>query len=499
MNPGPGKILIIGGGIAGLCAAVYARRCGYDVEVLEQHDSVGGLATSWKRGGYTFETCLHWLLGSKPGSLLHDRWSEVFDIDRLTFVNPEEFVRLESDRGERLHIYADIARLERELTTKAPRDAAEIQRLVSAIRRFQKIDLPDFSEAWHHQLRELLRALPELAALRHWSSFSSAAYGQRFSYPLLRSFFDSGETGAMSVLAVIFSLGWMASGNAGYPIGGSKAVISALAGNLQRLGGRIRAGTRVQSVLVERDTAVGVGLAGGQTEFADWVVSAADGHETIYELLAGRYAGAAVERAYSELTPFPSYLQVSFGVARELADQPGFLTRVLTDPIAIDPATRLSQVSFRIFNYDPTFAPAGKTAVTCVLPTRAHAYWSELRLKDPSAYRTEKERVADAIRAVLERVAPGTGEAIEVTDVATPATITRYTSNWHGSMEGWIPTPATGFRPLPRTLPRLGQFVMAGQWVLPGGGLPSGLLSARAAIQTICRHDREAFAVRPAA
>jgi 2-polyprenyl-6-methoxyphenol hydroxylase-like FAD-dependent oxidoreductase len=58
------KIVIIGGGIAGLSAAVYARKCGYEVELLEQHDSPGGLATSWKRGDYTFETCLHWLLGS---------------------------------------------------------------------------------------------------------------------------------------------------------------------------------------------------------------------------------------------------------------------------------------------------------------------------------------------------------------------------------------------------------------------------------------------------
>ena len=64
MNPNGKKIVIIGGGIAGLCAAVYARKCGYQVEVLEMHDMAGGLAMSWRRGAYTFETCLHWLFGS---------------------------------------------------------------------------------------------------------------------------------------------------------------------------------------------------------------------------------------------------------------------------------------------------------------------------------------------------------------------------------------------------------------------------------------------------
>jgi phytoene dehydrogenase-like protein len=50
MTPAARKIVIIGGGIAGLCAGVYARASGYRVEVLEPHIIPGGLATSWKRG-----------------------------------------------------------------------------------------------------------------------------------------------------------------------------------------------------------------------------------------------------------------------------------------------------------------------------------------------------------------------------------------------------------------------------------------------------------------
>ncbi len=81
------RILIIGGGIAGLCAGVYARKCGYAVEILEQPQSVGGLAASWRRGDYVFETCLHWLLGSNPTGSLHAEWQEVCDIDALRFID----------------------------------------------------------------------------------------------------------------------------------------------------------------------------------------------------------------------------------------------------------------------------------------------------------------------------------------------------------------------------------------------------------------------------
>jgi hypothetical protein len=101
MTPGSSKIVIIGG-VAGLCAGVYAQACGYQVEILEQHTTPGGLATSWKRGDYIFETCIHWLVGSSPLGLLNAQWREVLDIDRLTFVYAEDYQRVESDEGQSL-------------------------------------------------------------------------------------------------------------------------------------------------------------------------------------------------------------------------------------------------------------------------------------------------------------------------------------------------------------------------------------------------------------
>src|SRR6516225_2969677 len=167
-----GRIVVIGAGISGLCAAVYAQSCGYQVDIVEQHNTAGGLATSWRRGDYTFETCLHWLVGSNPHGTMHLRWQEVFDIDALTFVYPEEFVRLEDEKGESLSIYANVDRLEAELLQRAPQDAVEIRRLTSAIRRFAKFPIPDPSEPWPRRARALLHVLPDLPLLRKWSRLS---------------------------------------------------------------------------------------------------------------------------------------------------------------------------------------------------------------------------------------------------------------------------------------------------------------------------------------
>lgn len=499
MKQEAGKIIVIGGGIAGLCAGVYARRSGYEVDVFEKHDRPGGLATSWQRGDYTFETCLHWLVGSNPSSAMHDLWREVFDIDRLRFVNPAEFVRLESEGGECLSIYTNVDCMEDELLKRAPEDAVEVRRLANAIRRFSRVGMPDRSRPWHRNLRAAFRILPDLPALMRWSRLSCVEYGRRFSHPLLRRFFGTDEATSLSAAALIFSLAWMSERNAGYPIGGSQALIRLIVENLLRLGGRLRLSSEVQSILVERDAAVGVRLAGGGIELADWVVSAADGHSTIFKLLGGRYTDDRITSRYESLSTFPSYLQVSLGIAQDLSGQPGFLTRVLDSPITVDPDTELRELSFRLFNFDPSFAPDGKTAVTCVLPTRNFEYWANLRERGPAKYRLEKQRIAQTVIAVLESFVPDVRAAIEVADVSTPATVIRYTSNWKGSMEGWLLTPATGLRPFEDTLPGLQQFLMIGQWTMPGGGLPSGLMTARAAIHSICKQDRAAFGVRPAA
>ncbi len=489
------KVVVIGGGIAGLCTAVYALKCGYEVEVLEMHDMAGGLAMSWPRGGYTFETCLHWLVGSKPGGEMNALWQEVCDLNSLTMVNPEEFVRIETESGEGVTIYTDADRLEAELLRHAPQDEAAIHDFVRSVRSLGRFKLLDPSGGLAENWLNLLRDLPVFPLLGKLSKVSGEEYGKRFSDPLLRAFFSNGDLGKLTSIAMVLSLAWMHEGNAGYCIGGAQALIRLIEARIASLGGKIRYRAKVERVLVENDVAVGVRLASGEEIRADWVVSAADGHATIFEMLGGKYVDASIRERYETKETFGSYLQVSLGVAMDLRREPWMVTRMLESPLRVDPATEVSSVGFRMFHFDPTFAPPGKTAVTSFLPTRDFEYWSELRQHDLARYREEKHRVAEAVIDVLERRIPGVRAAIEVVDVSTPATVIRYTGNWKGSMEGWLVEPGASFKPLPNTLPGLRQFLMVGQWVMPGGGLPSGMTTAKPAVKAMCRQDHVPFDV----
>jgi phytoene dehydrogenase-like protein len=122
-------------------------------------------------------------------------------------------------------------------------------------------------------------------------------------------------------------------------------------------------------------------------------------------------------------------------------------------------------------------------------------YWNSLR-KDIAHYKAEKEKIADAIVEALDKRFPGLSAQVEMRDVATPVTFHRYTGNWQGSYEGWLLTPRNITLQMKKNLPGLQNFYMIGQWVQPGGGLPSGLTTGCHVIQILCKRDKKRFTAK---
>ncbi len=87
-------ILIIGGGIAGLAAGVYARLNGFRATIFELHDLPGGLCTAWERKGYVFDGCIHYLFGSGEGQPFNQMWHELGAVQNRPMINHAEYQRI---------------------------------------------------------------------------------------------------------------------------------------------------------------------------------------------------------------------------------------------------------------------------------------------------------------------------------------------------------------------------------------------------------------------
>jgi phytoene dehydrogenase-like protein len=469
---------------------------GYRTRIFEMHGGPGGLCTSWKRGEYTIDGCLRWLVGSRPQVGFHRIWQELNAIQGQRIIDYEEFLRFEGKDGKAFIIYSDIDRLERHMKELAPQDAPVIDELIRAARKCAKYDLPVEKAPELYGMIDGIKFLvcmfPFLRLMSKWKKVTVEEGAKRFSDPFLREAFSRlSDLPGFPMATLIMILAWLQRRSAGYPEGGSLAFARRIERRYLDLGGQIHYRSPVREILVEDDQAVGVRLADGSEHRSDIVISAADGHATIFDLLHGKYINKKIRGYYDNLAVFPPLVHVALGVARSFDGLPAAVTYPLDEPITIA-GTKRRDLTVEIYNFDRTMAPPGKTVVKVMFPVE-YAYWSRLR-QDAQRYEAEKEKIADQVIGLLDRRYPGLAGQVEMRDVATPMTWERYTGNWKGSFEGWMISKET-FPPfhMSKTLPGLKNFFMAGQWVEPGGGVPTAAISGRNVIQIICKRDRRKF------
>ena len=500
------SVTIIGAGIAGLSAGCYAQMNGYRTQIFEMHHRPGGCCTTWERDGYKIDGAIHWLTGSKPGNPFYSLWEELGALQGRKIVDHEEYARIEGKDGQVFVVYSDVERLEQHMTELAPEDRQVIKEFTDGIRTC--IDFPMPIEKPRELfgpidgLKIMLRMRPFFAFLRKWEKATIEDFAQRFRNPFLREVFPLAvnlQNGPdFPMLGFLMSLAWMDQKVAGYPVGGSLEFARSLESRYLALGGEIQYESRVDKILVENDRAVGVRLADGSEQYSDTVISAADGRATIFDMLNGNYISKKIQTYYGDLPVSRPVIYITLGIASTFDEMPHQTTGLdfpLNEPVKIGEQER-ERMCVQIYNFDPTLAPGGKTFMRVYFATD-YEYWKELG-QDPVRYAAKKEKIAERVITSLNRRFPGLASKVEMWDVATPLTFERYTGNWQGTFLGWRITTKTLRLRMDKTLPRLENFYMAGQWLEPGGGVPTAALSGRDVVQLLCRRDKNPFAVAEA-
>lgn len=481
------QVIIIGAGLAGLSAGVYARQSGFDVTIYESHSVPGGASTSWRRKGYYFEGGLHWLTGSSPKTQLYKLWREVGALDdSVDIYNRDPFFRYESD-GKEACLYRDIKQLRAHLLALSPADHKEIDRLCSDVKKFTKMqmpvmDLPKLSVKYPSKfpISMLLKMLPAFPRLKYYQDLSAKEYGEKFQNPQIRNLMSNMIGEEYSASGVLFTIATLVAGDGGYPTGGSLAMANRMAKYFLALGGKIVYKTPVEKVVVENGAAKGVMIA-GETVLADAVIVTRDTLSAIDTLFDEPIHEPWAEKMRAETAPMMNVF-VGLGVEADLSDIPAQNTFPLKDAIQIG-NLRYDSLGFNNYSGYAGYAPEGCTALTTALIGDSYDFWKACR--EDGTYEAEKAKVAEAvIRAIGEKY-PQIKDKIAVWDVATPLTYERYLGSYKGS---WMTITKKGQANVqyPCKPQSISNLYFAGQRLTSPGGCPVALNTGRTAVQHLC-------------
>lgn len=494
-------VIVIGGGLAGLAAGCYAQANGFDCILLERHREAGGLAATWTRGDYVVEGGPFQLAGTQPGLAAHGLYRELGLLPGLRLAELPVLLRVFDEARDRsIDVIRNLDRLAFELKQLSPEDEEHIDEIVYGAKSMgalevealeKPVDLMGLRDKWRRTwgLRRSLR-------------FFAGFYAQPLS-ALLAKLSDDFVKAILRGLAhpdtplwrLLMTLSHFSRGDLALPSEGSISMVRMLEETFLDRGGTLHTEAEVAQILVEPrgagQAATGVRLADGEEMRADHLISAADAHSTVYDLLDGRFADDDIQSRFRDWPLFKPLVMVSLGLDRSFAGLPAHTLLLLRRPFFVGEQT-IDRLHLRIFNYAPSFAPPGKTVVQGWFESDWR-HWNDLAQTEPEAYDAEKERMAQEVIRRLEYHFPNSVKQVEMRDVATPFTTWRYTHNLQASYSGWLPTPRVAVATVPRRLPGLDGLYLAGHWVMPGGGVPAALRSGRQAVQLVCHAEGRPF------
>ena len=475
-------VIIIGAGLAGLSAGIRLQREGISTEIYELAPWAGGQCTAWERGGYRFDGCIHWMVGTRAGDPIYKLYREVDALDEATVIHNAPFVRLEIS-GERVDVPLDFGKFSEFLLKRAAGDEDRIEAILADIKVMMQAEVPlGAPTSLNELMRFVFKGRGFLTMARKYGKMTVKDYLAGLKHDEARQLLYRLMPPEFSAMALILMLGTRMRGNAGYPMGGANEVIRRMVEKYKALGGQLRLNTRVDEIIVEKGAATGV-YAKGAFHRADYVVAACDAHDALKKMLGGRYAHPQLDGLLKDGKLFDPLAIVSFGLDRRF-DIPFSVSCECPEGIETSPTTKTHGFSLRSFDFDPSAAPEGASSVMVMLDA-PYAYWTNLRAADLAEYRRQKQRLADAVAQALETRMPGFTASIRVTDVATPATYTRLTNVYRASYEGFAPVPELLTMNIRRKVPGLDRFMLSGQWTTVGGGICTAVADGIAAAKKV--------------
>ncbi|HLK60784.1 MAG TPA: phytoene desaturase family protein, partial [Chthonomonadaceae bacterium] len=490
------KVNIIGGGLAGLAAAVRLAGAGHQVSLFEKNSHLGGKMNVWQSEGFTFDmgpTII--TLPAVIERLFASVGRRMEDYLQMVSLDPQW--RTFFTDGSRFDLYSSLEGMAAELGRFAPGEMASYLQFLSYAHRMY-----DISEKWFFwkpwgSLRDVMRgetfglqSLSLAAAIDPMTSMHQAIR-KHFRDPRLAQLFEHfvQYVGSSPFIApaILCLIPWVQIGlGCWYPMGGTGAIARALTRLCEEFGVEVYTGTAVEKIEVQSGRAVGVVAEGGKLYRSDVVIANSDIVRTLCDLLPQDISAPYLHKSAQRLEPacsgvvlylgcrkrFPNLLHHNFFFSSNAdAEFRDLYERRI--PHA-DPTIYLALPS----RTDPIVAPEGCEAVYALVHTPY--------LSPEYDWETGAQAYQDLVLDKMERCGmTGLRESILTSRMITPLDLEQLYWVNKGAIYGVVTKRglSSAFKTGNRS--RLPGLYFAGGSVNPGAGVPMVLMSGQVAAQCV--------------
>ncbi len=484
------KILIVGGGVSGLSAGIYARLYGHDAIICEAHNIAGGNLTGWNRDGYHIDNCIHWLTGTNPATDTYKMWEQLGALGDIEIMQTEALFTCEHN-GETLSLSCDLNKFEGDMLKISAEDRAEIISLIRAVRLVQGLcNIGGDENNKKCSAYELISGAPGL--LKYYN-ITTGELAQKFKHPLLKYFFNSLLGENFGAIFLIFVFAHFCGKNGGIPRGSSACMATRMAEKFKSLGGTLNLGKRVVRINLDDTRAHSVILSDGSHIDCDYIIITGDPRTAF-----GNYLNLPMPKKLQNLYFDPRLKRFSSYQCAFTCDcikLPFVGDYIFEIPEKYQKALNATNIVIREFSHEPSFSPPNKSIIQSLIFTNEKMAEKFIQLKSDNkdAYKRKKQELSNIIGTLVEEHFPQLREKIHCIDVWTPATYKRYTDTEIGS---WM-SFAIFSKKLPLRLSNrvsgASNIILATQWLQSPGGLPIAAEGGKRAIITINKIEKSKF------
>lgn len=486
------KIIVIGSGFGGLSAATRLAARGYEVELFEKSNKLGGRAYVHEINGFKFD-------GGPTVITAPWIFDEIWELagrkreDYFKLVPCDPFYRIFDHTGRPFSYNGDPTFIHSQIEQWNPADKEGYDRFMRTTKEIFETGMPLIDKPFL-KVTDMIKVAPDLIRLQSYrgvygyvSQFIKDDFLRRcFSFHPLLIGGNPLDASSLYVLIHYLEREW----GIHYALGGTGSIVNAFGRLFAELGGKLHLNAEVQEILVEGRKVTGVRMADGTIHKADVVVSNADVAWTYLKLLPAQYRRKNTDRRIKSMKYSMSLFVIYFGTKRRytdtnLAHHNIILSERYNDLLRDIFSSKDLPTDFSLYLHMPTITDAS------IAPPDHEAFYVLSPVPHLGAnidWKKQGKPYRDAIMNFLEKnYLPDLQANLVAEHYIDPPFFQNTLNSYLGSAFSVQPvlTQSAWFRPHNRS-EDFENLYFVGAGTHPGAGLPGVIASGKIADQLIC-------------